>query len=54
MNILQIGFVVRSGLSALVIAFLLSYEAHHEWDFLPLSSGLARCWLRYSSPTWWR
>jgi hypothetical protein len=31
MNILQIGFVVRSGLSALVIAFLLSYEAHHEW-----------------------
>jgi hypothetical protein len=31
MNILQIGFVVRSGLSALVIAFLLSYEARHEW-----------------------
>jgi hypothetical protein len=31
MNILQIGFVVRSGVSALVIAFLLSYEAQHEW-----------------------
>jgi hypothetical protein len=37
MNILQIGFVVRSGLSALVIAFLLSYEARHEWGL----SGVA-------------
>ena len=31
MNILQIGLVGRSGLSASVIAFLLSDEAHHEW-----------------------
>jgi hypothetical protein len=37
MNILQIGSVVRSGLSALVIAFLLSYEARHEWGL----SGVA-------------
>ena len=33
MNIWQIGFVVRSGVSALVIAFLLSHAAHHEWGF---------------------
>jgi hypothetical protein len=31
MSILQIGFVVRSGVSALVIAFLLNYEAQREW-----------------------
>ena len=37
MSILQIGFVVRSGVSALVIAFLLSYEAQHEWGL----SGVA-------------
>ena len=37
MSILQIGFVVRSGVSALVIAFLLSYAAHHEWGL----SGVA-------------
>ena len=31
MSILQIGLFVLSGVSALVIAFLLSYEAHQEW-----------------------
>jgi predicted membrane protein len=31
MNIWQIGFVVRSGVSALVVAFLLGYSAHYEW-----------------------
>jgi hypothetical protein len=31
MNILQIGLFIRFGVSALVIAFLLSYAAHHEW-----------------------
>ena len=33
MNIWQIGFVVRSGVSALVIAFLLGYAAHYQWGF---------------------
>jgi hypothetical protein len=37
MSILQIGFVVRSGVSALVIAFLLSYAVHYGWGF----SGVA-------------
>jgi hypothetical protein len=31
MNIWQIGFVVRSGVSAPVVAFLLGYAAHHQW-----------------------
>jgi predicted membrane protein len=31
MNIWQIGFVVRSGVSALVVAFLLGYSARYEW-----------------------
>ena len=31
MNIWQIGFIVRSGVSALVVAFLLGYSAHYEW-----------------------
>jgi hypothetical protein len=30
-NIWQIGFVVRAGVSALVVAFLLGYAAHHGW-----------------------
>jgi membrane-bound metal-dependent hydrolase YbcI (DUF457 family) len=29
-NIWQIGFVVRAGVSALVVAFLLGYAAHHD------------------------
>src|SRR5258708_36886660 len=33
MNIWQIGFVVRSGVSALVVAFLLGYAAHYQWGF---------------------
>ena len=39
MNIWQFGFVVRFGVSALVIAFLLAYSAHHEW-------GLSRVEIR--------
>jgi hypothetical protein len=39
MNIWQIGFVVRSGVSALVVAFLLGYVAHHQW-------GLSRATIR--------
>jgi len=35
MNILQVGFVIRSGVSALVVAFLLGYSAHHEWGLSP-------------------
>ena len=31
MNIWQIGFVVRSGFSALVIAYILGYAAHYQW-----------------------
>jgi hypothetical protein len=38
-NIWQVGFVVRSGVSALVVAFLLGYSAHHEW-------GLSRAEIR--------
>src|SRR6202158_4131574 len=33
MNIWQIGFVVRSGVSALGVAFLLGYAAHYQWGF---------------------
>ena len=33
MNIWQFGFVVRSGVSALVVAFLLGYAAHYQWGF---------------------
>ena len=39
MNIWQIGFVVRAGVSALVVAFLLGYAAHHDW-------GLSRVTIR--------
>src|ERR1039458_4608625 len=39
MSILQIGLFVLSGVSALVIAFLLSYAAHYEWGL----SGVAGC-----------
>ena len=39
MNIWQIGLVVRSGVSALVVAFLLGYAAHHQW-------GLSRSAIR--------
>jgi membrane-bound metal-dependent hydrolase YbcI (DUF457 family) len=38
-NIWQIGFVVRAGVSALVVAFLLGYAAHHGW-------GLSRVAIR--------
>jgi hypothetical protein len=31
MNIWKIGFIVRLGVSALVVAFLLGYAAHHAW-----------------------
>jgi hypothetical protein len=31
MNILQIDFVVRSGVSAFVGAFLLAYSARYHW-----------------------
>jgi hypothetical protein len=37
MSILQIGLFILSGVSALVIAFLLSYAAHYEWGL----SGVA-------------
>jgi hypothetical protein len=37
MNIWQIGFVVRSGISALVVAFLLGYAAHYEWGLSRLA-----------------
>ena len=33
MNIWRIGFVVRSGVSALVVAFLMGYSAYYEWGF---------------------
>jgi membrane-bound metal-dependent hydrolase YbcI (DUF457 family) len=39
MNIWQIGFVVRAAVSALVVAFLLGYAAHHD---LGLSSATIR------------
>jgi hypothetical protein len=39
MNIRTIGFVVRSGVSALIVAFLLGYSAHYEW-------GLSRTVIR--------
>jgi predicted membrane protein len=39
MNILQVGFVIRSGVSALVVAFLLGYAARHQW-------GLSRATIR--------
>jgi hypothetical protein len=39
MNILQIGFAVRCGVSALVVAFLLAYAAHDQW-------GLSRVAIR--------
>jgi hypothetical protein len=42
MNIWQIGILVRSGVSALVVAFLLGYSAHHEW-------GLSRDVIRFSA-----
>jgi hypothetical protein len=42
MNIWQIGFLVRSGVSALVVAFLLAYSAHYEW-------GLSRGDIRFSA-----
>jgi predicted membrane protein len=35
MNILQVGLVIRSGVSALVVAFLLGYSAHYEWGLSP-------------------
>ena len=38
-NIWHIGFVVRAGVSALVVAFLLGYAAHHDW-------GLSRAAIR--------
>ena len=31
MSIWQIGFVVRSGVSALAVAFLLNYSVQYEW-----------------------
>jgi hypothetical protein len=39
MNIWQIGFIVRAAVSALVVAFLLGYAAHHDWG---LSSATIR------------
>jgi hypothetical protein len=33
MNIWKIGFIVRSGVSALVVAFLLGYATHHDLGF---------------------
>ena len=42
MNIWTIGLVVRSGVSALVVAFLLAYSAHYEW-------GLSRDTIRFSA-----
>ena len=39
MSIWEIGFIVRSGVSALVIAFLLGYAAHYQW-------GLSRVAIR--------
>jgi hypothetical protein len=42
MNIWRIGFVVRNGVSALVVAFLLAYSAHYDW-------GLSRETIRFSA-----
>jgi hypothetical protein len=42
MNIWQIGFVVRGGVAALVVAFLLNYSAHYEL-------GLSRDVIRFSA-----
>jgi predicted membrane protein len=42
MNIGQIGFLVRYGVSALVVAFLLGYSARYEW-------GLSRDVIRFSA-----
>jgi hypothetical protein len=42
MNIWQIGFVIRSGASALAVAFLLNYSAQYEW-------GLSRDTIRFSA-----
>ncbi|HKO71892.1 MAG TPA: hypothetical protein VJV58_13260 [Bradyrhizobium sp.] len=42
MNFSQIGFVVRSGVSALVVAFLLNYSAHYKW-------GLSRQTIRFGA-----
>ena len=39
MNIWQIGYVVRSGVSAVVVAFLIGYAAHYQW-------GLSRVAIR--------
>jgi hypothetical protein len=39
MNIWQIGFVLRSGFSAVVVAFLIGYAAHYQW-------GLSRVAIR--------
>jgi hypothetical protein len=33
MNIWQTGFFVRTAVSALVVAFLLGYAAHHDLGF---------------------
>ena len=42
MNIYQIGFFVRSCISALAVAFLLAYSAHYEW-------GLSRDVIRFGA-----
>jgi hypothetical protein len=42
MNFGQLGFLVRSGVSALVVAFLLAYSAHDDW-------GLSRETIRFSA-----
>lgn len=39
MNFWQLGFVVCAAISALVVAFLLGYAAHHDW-------GLSRATIR--------
>jgi hypothetical protein len=45
MNIWQIGFVVRRGVSAVGAALLLGYSAHYEWglsrDTIPFSALLS-------------
>jgi hypothetical protein len=41
-NIWQIGFVVRSGVSALAVAFLVGCWAHRDW-------GLSRAEIRHGA-----
>jgi hypothetical protein len=53
MNILQVGFVIRSGVSALVVLFCWVTQLTTNGDYLERPSVLTPCWLPYSSARWW-